>query len=160
MAQPPAEVAPTAAAASDSTLTVEGGITLFIEPPGELFTLTGTFTKKGTQSSFLMEYHASFDDALTLGPIGDILPGITKAVGFDGVANALTEATNALKEIPGLGLILQASLKITDIGINTLSQTYQFGIALDFSTLKDPISLNGITLRALSVKVTATKETT
>lgn len=157
MAQTPApQVAGTAA--DESTLTVEGGITLYIEPPGELFTLSGTFTKKGTTSSFLMEYHASFDDALTLGPIGEILPGITAAVGFDGVATALQDATNALKDIPGLELILDASLKITDIGINTLASTYQFGIALDFSTLKDPVSLNGITLRALSVKVTATKD--
>lgn len=149
----------TPAAAAGSQVTIESGITFFIEPPGQKYTLSGTFNVGGASgtNSFIMEYHASFDDAITLGPMKDILPGITKALGFDAVSNALQDAGNALATVPGLDKILQASLKITDIVINTLASTYQFGVALDFTTLADPVQFAGIRLMSLSFKVTSTK---
>lgn len=137
--------------------TIEGGVTFFIDPPGQLYTLSGTFNTGTTQPSFIMEYHATFDDALTLGPIGEILPGITKALGFKEVSEALEKAGNELAKLPAIGPILTASLKITDIVINTLAKTYQLGVALDFSTIPEPIEFAGIKLMSISFKVTSTK---
>jgi hypothetical protein len=148
-----------AGTAGATQTTIEGGITFFIDPPGQLYTLSGTFNTATTPASFIMEYHATFEDALTLGPLKDILPGITNALGFQEVANALENAGNELAKLPGLDKILNASLKITDIVINTLAQTYQFGVALDFSTIPDPVEFAGIKLMSLSFKVTSTKTT-
>lgn len=147
---------------SGGEVTIESGVTFFIQPPGQSYTLSGTFNvgSGGQNSSFIMEYHASFEEAINLGPLQGILPGITAAFGFDGVSNALQSAGNALATVPGFDKILNASLKITDIVINTLSKTYQFGVALDFSTIPDPIEFAGIKLMSLSFKVTSTNTTT
>ncbi len=146
---------------SGSTTTIEAGITFYIDPPGQQYTLAGTYntgSDAGKGGSFILAYHATFEDAITLGPIGDIAPSIATALQFPELAKVLTDAGNAIKNsYAGFAAILDASLKITDIEINTLSSTYQIGVALDFTTIPDKIEFAGITLQSLSFKVTSTK---
>ena len=51
--------------------------------------------------------------------------------------------------------LLNASVRITDLVINTATSTYGFGMALDFTA--DPPTLFGIALDSIGFKVTKTR---
>jgi hypothetical protein len=53
-----------------------------------------------------------------------------------------------------ISAVLSASVRITDLEINTQSSTYGVGLALDFTTSSPQPSLFGITLISLGFKVT------
>jgi hypothetical protein len=57
---------------------------------------------------------------------------------------------------PAIADLLNASVRITDLVINTATQTYGVGIALDFSA-NPPMLLNTIELDSIGFKVTRSK---
>jgi hypothetical protein len=149
---PPVLLTPTATpAASTGTTTVEGSITVSID--GQPYTLTGTLG-----NALIVEYHKDFDQAISLGPVDTIAPRIADAFNFPDLATEITNALNSLNTLPVAGqaisAVLSASVRITDLEINTQSSTYGVGLALDFTTSSPQPSLFGITLISLGFKVT------
>ena len=145
----------TAVAEGDtSKITYEGSITFTIA--GQEYTLTGTLG-----NDFIMAYHATFAESISLGQVGTIAPQIADALGVPAIAEAITSAQKTISELPIVGtaakVIMTSSLRITDIEINTASQTYQVGIALDFTTSDPKPEVAGITLLSLGFKVTSAK---
>lgn len=147
---------PLAAGGATSTTTVEASITLTIA--GQPYTLTGT-----VGNDLIVEYHADFDKAISLGTIGDIAPSIASTLNFPDLATEITNAQNEAKSLPVLGsiasLLFSATARITDLEINTQTKTYGVGLALDFTQLPagtpTPTVFN-ITLLSFGFKVTRT----
>ena len=137
-----------------STLTFDGTLTL--EIAGQKYTLTGTLG-----NNVIVEYHAAFDDSISLGPISGIAGQIATTFGFPGFDTEITGALDDLNKVPLVGAavnaVLTASARITDLEINTLTGSYGIGLALDFSTSNPSPSLFGVTLVALGFKVTRVK---
>ena len=137
-----------------SVTTFEGTVTL--EVAHQKYTLTGTLG-----DHIIVEYHASFDDSFSLGPISSFAIEIADQFGFSGFDKYMAEALQEVNKLPLVGTVtnavLTASARITDLEINTLTGTYGIGLALDFSTSTKSISLFGVTLVALGFKVTRTK---
>lgn len=149
---PPVLLTPAATpAATGSTTTVEGSITLSIA--GHNFTLTGTLG-----DHLIVEYHADFDQAISLGTVGAIAPSIAGALNFPDLANEITGTLGQVQQLPAIGpiagVLLTATAKVTDLEINTQTKTYGVGLALDFRTSSPAPSLAGITLLSLGFKVT------
>jgi hypothetical protein len=135
--------------------TIEGMLAITIAQ--HQFTLSGTLA----HSAVVVEYHADFADSITLGTLTSIAGEVGKVFGVDGLADEITQAADQLKNLPVSGLVtdlLQASVRITDLVINTATQTYGIGIALDFSA--SPPTLFGIELDAIGFKVSRSKTTT
>ena len=137
-----------------STLTFDGSLTL--EIGGQKYMLTGTLG-----DHVIVEYHAAFDDSISLGPISGIAGQIATTFGFPGFDTEITGALDDLNKVPLVGAavdaVLTASARITDLEINTLTGSYGIGVALDFSTSNPSPSLFGVTLIALGFKVTRVK---
>jgi hypothetical protein len=137
-----------------STLTFDGSLTL--EIGGQKYMLTGTLG-----DHVIVEYHAAFDDSISLGPIAGIAGQIATTFGFPGFDTEITGALDDLNKVPLVGAavdaVLTASARITDLEINTLTGSYGIGVALDFSTSNPSPSLFGVTLVALGFKVTKVK---
>jgi hypothetical protein len=137
-----------------STTTIEGMLTVTIAK--HKFTLSGTLAK----SAVIVEYHADFADSITLGTLTDIAGDIGAAFGFPELAGEITDGVNQIKSLPVAGPavadLLQASVRITDLVINTATQTYGVGVALDFSA-NPPTLLNTIELDSIGIKVTKSK---
>ncbi len=149
---PPVLLTPAGApAAAASTTTVEGSITLTIAD--HIYTLSGTL---GTD--LIVEYHATFDDAISLGTVGAIAPSIATAFNFPDLATEITNTLNQVGQLPVVGpiasVLLTATTRITDLEINTQTKTYGVGIALDFTHSTPTPELFGITLLSLGFKVT------
>jgi hypothetical protein len=159
--QPPVLLTPAAQPAGTgtgpSTVTVEGSITLTIA--NHTFTLTGTLGQH-----MIVEYHAAFEDSISLGSIGDIATQIATAVGFSGFADEIKAVNGSLStNVPVLSSIAMtltsASVRITDLEINTQTSTYGVGLALDFTTSSPAPMLLGIELLSLGFKVTKVNPT-
>jgi hypothetical protein len=140
-----------------STLTFDGSLTL--EIGGQKYTLTGTLG-----DHIIVEYHAAFDDSISLGPItgpSGIASQVATTFGFPGFDTEITKALGDLNTVPLVGAavdaVLTASVRITDLEINTLTGSYGIGVALDFSTSNPSPSLFGVALVALGFKVTRVK---
>ncbi len=142
---------------------LEGSITLGIA--GHPFTLAGKLApSSGTPAlptAIIVNYHREFADAVSLGTLTSIATEIGTVLGVDEIATAITQAFDELKSIDILSGVAKsledASLRITDLGINTLTKTYVFGFGLDFST--DPLTIPAINLsvQSLGLKVTYKK---
>ncbi|MGZ4434298.1 MAG: hypothetical protein ACXVW7_11825, partial [Trebonia sp.] len=151
---PPMLLTPAATAAdpssSSTTTTVDGSITLSIA--GHNFTLTGTIG-----DAVIVEYHVDFDQAISLGSLNSIVSSIDSALGRSGgLSNEITGTLSKLNGVPGIGPAFTkfeaATIRITDLEINTQTSTYGAGIALDFT--QSPLTLLGISLLSVGVKVT------
>ena len=146
----------TTTAAGTSTTTVDGTVTLSIA--GNTYTLTGTLG-----DDLIVEYHADFDQAISLGTVGAIAPSIANALSFPDLAKEITNTLNEVGSLPVIGqigsILLNATARITDLEINTQAKTYGVGLALDFTQLPPNTptpSVFGITLLSLGFKVTRT----
>jgi hypothetical protein len=139
-----------------STTTVAGSVTVSIA--GHTYTLTGTLG-----NSVIVEYHAAFEDAISLGSIDQIATTIGDDLHFPGLGQEITSARDQLKtmQLPVVGDLVKAltsaSIRITDLEINTQTKAYGIGVALDFTQLPPGTAapeLFGITLLSLGFKVT------
>jgi hypothetical protein len=147
---PPKGGAPTA------TTTIEGMVTLTIA--SHKFTLAGTLAK----SAVIVEYHADFADSITLGTIKEITIELGQIFGLDNLQADIDAALDQIRSLPNAvnlaNQLLNASVRITDLVINTATNTYGFGMALDFTA--DPPTLFDIKLDSIGFKVTRSKPPT
>ena len=164
--QPPVLLTPAAQPAdtggSTGSTTVEGSITVTIL--SQTYTLTGTLG-----DHLIVEYHASFQDAITVGSIADIVGQIGTAVGYPGLGGEIQTFTSTqgdLANVPVLknifSMLTEVKIKITDLEINTQTNTYGVGLALDFTQLPPNVSaptLLGIELLSVGFKVTRVNPT-
>jgi hypothetical protein len=152
---PPVLLTPAATTATTATTTFDGSITLSIA--GQTYTLTGTLG-----NDLIVEYHADFAQAIGLGTVGDIATSIATAVGFPDLATEITGTLSQLETLPSpVGSVISelagATVRITDLEINTQTKTYGVGLALDFTTSSSPPMLFGIALLSVGFKVTRVK---
>ena len=114
------------------TTTFEASMTVNIA--GEIFTLKG----KLDNAAIVVEYHAEFDKAVSLGSIETIATEIGNALNFPELGNLVNETHTQIGELPVVGGIVNsidtATIRITDLVINTATKTYGVGLALDFTT--------------------------
>jgi hypothetical protein len=133
--------------------TLEGMVTLTIAK--HQFTLAGTLAK----SAVIVEYHADFADAVTLGTVEEITSEIASLFGIGDLQTDIDAALAQIQNLPGIAnlasQLLTASVRITDLVINTATSTYAFGMGLDFSA--NPPTLLGIALDSIGFKVTRSK---
>jgi len=121
---------------------------------GEVFTLKG----KLDSYNIVVEYHEPFDKAISLGKIETIADEIGHALHFDELGGFIRSTHDALHGLPVVEDIVdaltQATIRITDIVINTSTKTYGVGLALDFTSADKLPELFGITLMSLGFSVT------
>jgi hypothetical protein len=144
-------------AAAAPPFTIDGA--LVIEINGHPFTLEG---KVGT--SIVVEYHRTFEEAANLGTFADIIISVGSALGAP--ADFVTDIQKRVDDFKNnaaagpldkvAAALLSAQLRITDLGINTLTKSYQFGFVLDFSESK--IEAAGIKLKAFGLKFSYQKQ--
>ncbi len=137
-----------------TTTTLEGMLSITIAQ--HQFMLSGTLAG----SAVIVEYHEDFSKSITLGTLESIAAEIGKVFGVPALGDDIVSAANALKGLPVTDLVtevLQASVRITDIVINSATETYGIGVGLDFSA--NPPHLLGIQLDAIGFKVTRSKNT-
>jgi hypothetical protein len=166
----PAAAQPTDTGGATGSTTVEGSITVTIL--NQKYTLTGTLG-----AHLIVEYHASFEDAITVGSIDDIVGNIGNAVGYPNLGaeiKTFTSSQGDLANVPVLknifSMLTEVKIKITDLEINTQTNTYGVGLALDFTSLPPdttttpptptpPPKLLGIELLSVGFKVTRVNPT-
>lgn len=166
----PAAAQPAGTGGTTASTTVEGSITVTVL--NQKYTLTGTLG-----DHLIVEYHASFEDAITVGSIDDIVKNIGNAVGYPGLGAEIQTFTGSsgplanvtvLKDI--VTKLAEVKIKITDLEINTQTNTYGVGLALDFTSLPPdttttpptptpPPTLLGIELLSVGFKVTRVNPT-
>ncbi len=151
---------PTVAAATDPPATPGGSqknfaATVTVQIAGEIFTLSG----KLDTGSIVVEYHKPFDQAISLGSLDTIAEQIGTALNFTDLTGIINTAHDDLAKLPVLGEIVNAietaTIRITDLVINTATKTYGIGLALDFTTSNPLPQLFGITLVSLGFSVTS-----
>ncbi len=134
------------------TTTINASMTVNIA--GEIFTLAG----KLDNANIVVEYHAPFDKAVSLGSIDTIATELGNALNFPELGTLVTQTHTETKNLPVLGGIVgafeTATVRITDLVINTATKTYGVGLALDFTTSTPLPQLFGITLVSLGFSVT------
>jgi hypothetical protein len=149
-------VQPAVTGGGGGSTTVQGSITLTIGP--KTYTLTGTLG-----DHLIVEYHATFEDSISLGSVDTIATEIGTAMGFPGFGAEIQSVHSSLAQVPVLGSIANvlttASVRITDLEINTQTNTYGVGLALDFTTSSPTPKLLGIELLSLGFKVTRVNPT-
>ncbi len=132
--------------------TIAGYIVIFIGD--QRFMLSGTV---GTHID--VQYHRGFDDSLPIGTIPDMVAAVAGALGIadpEGFKQKVNDAIDNLKVIKGLPEVLKSMvIKVTDLGINTATNVYQFGFCCDLSA--SPISVGGLSLKGFGVKITYAK---
>ena len=119
------------------------------------------FVLDGTVGAYIdVQYHKSFDEAVAIGTIPNMAVAIGTALGIAEPAHFKTKVDEAIANlavIPGLPAVLNnLVIRITDLGINTSTQVYQFGFACDLSTAG--ISFQGVAFKGFGVKVTYAKQ--
>jgi hypothetical protein len=121
---------------------------------GEVFTLKG----KLDTHNIVVEYHEPFDKAISLGTIETIADEIGAALHFDELGSVIRTAHEDIGKLPVVGeigdILFHATIRITDIVINTSTKTYGVGLALDFTSANPLPTLFGITLMSLGFSVT------
>ena len=145
----PGPAAPKAGDAAESGLQIEGFIVIKIGD--EDFTLQG---KVG--AAIIVSYHKPFDEALPLGTLPQMIGAVAKALGVpdaDGFQKHLQSTLEDMGKVPVLGgvvkMLSEGVFKITDLGINTQTGTYEFGFGVDTSE-----TVNNIPIAAFGVKFT------
>lgn len=138
---------------------VEAGLTITIGT--QSYTLNGIVGK-----NIVVEYHATPDTGVDLGNILDIAEGVGKALGVTEIGQAAKDLANAVNT-SDLGpltqiakVVLTAPIVITDLVINTETNVYQFGFALNFTKLDPPVGIEQpihLSLDYFSLKVTYVK---
>jgi hypothetical protein len=139
---------PTGAASTD----IAASLTIAIA--GQPFTLGGKFDNSG----IIVEYHSDFGQAASLGSIQSVADEIEKSLNFNGLSKIITDTNDLVKNLGPIAKIASAfetaTIRITDIVINTKTKTYGIGLALDFTTSNPLPELFGITLVSLGFSVT------
>lgn len=136
-----------AAAVGGSGVETEGFIVIQIGD--EEFTLTGRIG-----NALIVSYHKSFEDALPLGTLPDMIGKVATALGIPDAADFeknITGKLDALAKIPVLGpvvdMLRKGVFKITDLGINTQTKTYEFGFGVDTTATVDNIPIAAFGLK-------------
>jgi hypothetical protein len=155
----PPVVVTTLAAPAGTASTTDVTASLTISIAGQPFTLGGKFDDSG----IIVEYHADFGQAASLGSIQSVADEIEKALNFNGLSKIITDTNNQVKQLGPIAKIASvfetATIRITDIVINTKTKTYGIGLALDFTTSTPLPTLFGITLISLGFSVTRVNDT-
>ena len=149
---------------TSNNVEVDGSITLKIA--NQPFTLAGKLSKitvnNVAKSAIVVAYHREFADAASLGSVTSIAAEVAGAFGVSGVKDQVDTAIGDLQAIPMFGdfvdKIANANIRITDLGINTVTNVYQFGFGLDFT--ENPLTIGGdqgLVLEAVGLRVTYTK---
>lgn len=145
-------------AGSGGAFLIDGFISIQIN--GKDFELRGT-----VGASINVAYHASFEEAINLGTIPELVGQVASALGIGDKEKFTADVTNALDSlanIPVLNKVAQAlqtwQIKITDLAINTGTGVYQFGFAVDLTGAG--YDAFGIRLDAFGIKVTYTSKST
>lgn len=135
--------------AGDSTLDIEGFIVIAIGD--EKFTLTG---KIG--DAIIVSYHKPFEEALPLGTLTQMIGKVATALGIPNAAGfeqSLNTTLDDVAKVPVLGpvvkMLKEGVFKITDLGINTQTKTYEFGFGVDTTA-----TVNNIPIAAFGMKFT------
>lgn len=145
-------------AGNDSSLLTEGFITISIgEEKFELRGVVGGYLK--------VEYHKSFEDALPLGTIPDIVTDVAKALGVPNAAEfkdkldtMLTDLGEVTLVAPVAKILNEGVVKVTDLGIDTQANKYQFGFGVDLTGEKEKDrDVGSIALDAFGLLFTYTK---
>jgi hypothetical protein len=128
------------------------------------YTLTGRIEQDDQGGHYVVaSYHKPFEEAYSLPPINEIIGKVDNLLKLEGnLSNAWKGVNDEIGRIVILGDVVRAvssaPIRITDIGINTRTNEYSFGFALDFTTEKtDDITLAGIKLQAFGIVVKASK---
>ena len=149
---------PAAATANDTVSTTNIGASLTISIAGELFTLTGKFDS----SNVVVEYHQPFDKAVSLGTITSIAHEIAIALNVPELETVIKSTHDQVKGLQPLqtiaDVITSATIRVTDLVINTATQTYGVGLALDFTTSNPLPTAFDITLVSLGFTITHAKQ--
>jgi hypothetical protein len=119
-------------AGDTKSLTLKGSITIKIG--SESFTLEGT-----VGNNIIVEYHADFDKAINLGSITEMGGEVAQALGVGDMAKKITDEIENLKNnappiLADVIKVIDSPIRITDLVINTQTNHYAFGFALDFTT--------------------------
>jgi hypothetical protein len=147
--------APRALGAGDEgKLLTEGFITISIgDEKFELRGIVGDYLK--------VEYHMTFEDAVPLGTIPDIVGSVAKALGVPNADEFTNNLNQMLTDLEAVPLVKPAAtalktgvVKVTDLGIDTQSGKYQFGFGVDLTT-GEPVA--GIAVDAFGLLFTYTK---
>jgi len=143
-----------AQASEGSGLTLSGSLVL--EIGGQTYTLSGT-----VGDHLIVKFDKPFPAGANLGPIREIARPVAEALGAPKLAESVDNEIKALKD-SGISILsevimvlTEAPVQITYLEINTLTNTYGFGFALDFRNLN--ISAAGIKLDAFGLRVTYVK---
>lgn len=146
-----------AVAGTASTTDIAATVTLTIA--GQPFTLGGKFDN----SDVIVEYHREFGEAASLGSIDSIADEIEKSLNFTGLSKIIKDTNAQVSALPPLANALQAletaTVRITDIIINTKTKTYGIGLALDFTTSNPLPKVFGITLVSFGFSITQVNKT-
>jgi hypothetical protein len=143
-------------AGTASTVDIAAAMTVTIA--GQPFTLTGKFDN----SDIIVEYHREFSQAASLGTITSIADEIEAGLHFTGLSASIKSAHDQVKGLGpvqgALDAITSATIRITDLVINTKTKTYGIGLALDFTTSNPLPKVFGITLISLGFSITKVNE--
>jgi hypothetical protein len=143
---------PNKPAGTASTTDIAASLTISIA--GQPFTLGGKFDN----SDVIVEYHADFDKAVSLGSIDSVADEIEKSLNFNGLSQIIMDTNKQVSGLQPLSNALKAletaTVRITDIVINTKTKTYGIGLALDFTTSTPLPTVFGITLISFGFSVT------
>jgi hypothetical protein len=120
------------------------------------------FELRGTVGDHLkVAWHKPFDEAIDLGTIPEMVGAVAGAIGVaDGASfkAELDAKLDALENIGGLKpvahLLKTATVRITDLGIDTQVGKYEFGFGIDLSA--SSIAYKGVSLDAFGLLFTYT----
>lgn len=137
-------------------LVTEGFIRITInEQPYELRGTVGDHLK--------VAWHKPFEEAIDLGTLPEMVGGVAGAIGVaDGASfkAGLDEKLNALEKIGGLQPVAHAlktaTVRITDLGIDTQAEKYEFGFGVDLSA--SGIAYKGVSMDAFGLLFTYSKD--
>jgi hypothetical protein len=139
-------------ASTESAFTVKGYVVIDIGDK--------QFMLDGDVGSYInVQYHRSFDEAVSIGTIPQIAEAVAGALGIDQKEfhEKITKDIDNLKVIPGLPAALKKlTIKVTDLGINTNDNKYEFGFCCDLSTAG--IKAGGVQLRGFGMKITYSRQ--
>jgi hypothetical protein len=140
------------------SLLTEGFITISIgEEKFELRGIVGDYLK--------VEYHKSFEEALPLGTIPEIVGNVAKALGVPNADEFTANLDKMLDDLEKVALVAPAAtvlktgvVKVTNLGIDTQTGKYQFGFGVDLAG--KPVAGNSLDAFGLLFTYTKAKEST
>ena len=155
LARPMAAAPQAVGAGEGGNLLTEGFITISIgDEKFELSGVVGAYLK--------VEYHKSFEEALPLGTIPEIVGGVASALGVPNAQEFTANLNKMLTDLEGVPLVKPAAtilkegvVKVTDLGIDTQTGKYQFGFGVDLA--RRDIKMGEISLDAFGLLFTYTK---